>query len=88
MNIETIIQLAVSLLTLLCLVWVMISRVKDPDAKASEKIAILKEQFLSTDKELKLIRENHLSHIERDITFLKEGQVKLFTILEERLPNK
>lgn len=39
-------------------------------------------------KALELIQVNDLKHIEGEVRTLKENQVKIFTILDERLPKK
>ena len=39
-------------------------------------------------KALELIQVNDLKHIEGEVRSLKENQVKIFTILDERLPKK
>ena len=40
------------------------------------------------DENISLIKNNHLAHIEESISNLEKNQVKIFAILEERLPSK
>jgi len=88
---ETI-QVATGIATLIGIVFVVYKQFTGPDIKAAEEIKVIKERckllHASLDNNILMIRENHLKHIEEDIATLKEGQVKIFTILEERLPHK
>lgn len=59
-----------------------------PNADQDTEIALLKAQQQSIISDITTIKVNHLAHIERDVRDLQEGQVKIFTILDERLPNK
>lgn len=59
-----------------------------PNADQDTEIALLKAQQQSIMSDITTIKVNHLAHIERDVRDLQEGQVKIFTILDERLPNK
>jgi hypothetical protein len=45
----------------------------------------LDENIHSINRTLTLIQENHLSHIENEIKRLGEGQIRLETIINERL---
>lgn len=98
-KIQPIASLAISGLTLLGFSFAAYKFSRDPDIKASQEIGLIKQRcsFLHTGVDesigeikgsIKAIKNNHLHHIERDIKALQEGQVKMFTILEERLPNK
>jgi hypothetical protein len=88
---ETI-QIATGGSTLLGILFVVYKQFTGPDIKAAQEIAIIKEKCKLThqylDENLVIIKENHLKHIEEDISMLKEGQVRIETILEERLPKK
>ena len=54
----------------------------------NNKFAVYDDQFTKITESLFLIKENELKHIENDIKGIKEEQVKIITILEERLPRK
>ena len=61
---------------------------RDPDIKLGEELKVmkkecqLKHEFI--DENILLIKENHLKHIENDIAELKNGQVRIETILSKR----
>ena len=78
----------INLLTLAGMVFIVYKYFRDPDVKAGVEIALLKMQFKTLNDNCKLLKENHIAHIEKDIRGLREQQVKIFTILEERLPNR
>lgn len=59
-----------------------------PSAIQDTEIALLKDKFSIMSTELSSIKENHLAHIEKNISDLQIGQTKIFTILQERLPQK
>lgn len=89
-NILQYLSAITSLATLIGIVVIVYKFSNDPDEKASKRISLLeqgcelKHKFL--DENILMIKENHLKHIEADIRELKEGQIKVMTILEERLP--
>ena len=85
---EQILQLVISGCTLLGMIWFVFNQVRNPDDRADKEIAILKEKLSMSCEQLKLMKENHLPHIESEMRKLSENQVKIFTILEERLPTK
>ena len=98
---ETWIQLVISILTLLGIIFAIYKFFRDPDIKAEKKISLLEKgcnlrhEYLNKDisniyKDLSFIKDNHLLHIEEDISKLKGDVVKILTILEERssLQNK
>lgn len=95
MNITSILQLIISALTLLGIIFAIYKFFRDPDIKSEKNIAlmqdqcVLKHQYLDKDigniyKEISDIRKNHLDHIERDINQLKIDVTRILTILEER----
>jgi len=61
---------------------------RDPDVEAKEKIALLKQacdiRHKDIDSNILAIKENHLRHLESDVSEIKQNLVKIFTILEER----
>jgi hypothetical protein len=92
-------SIIISVVTLLIVLFGIYKYFRDPDIVTAENVRLvqqactmrhanLDEHIANTDKILLLIQENHLPHIERDIGSLKESNVKIFTILEERLPKK
>jgi hypothetical protein len=98
MNTATI-NLIISLSTLVGFVIVVYRTFRDPDQKAETEIALLKqgcnlkhlgidEDILAMKKDLYLIKENHLTHIEKDIVGLRISVDKILTILDERNNNK
>jgi hypothetical protein len=84
---ETI-QLIISGATLIGLVVGFYKYFRDPDVKAQQEIALLKSackfRHKAIDENLVLIKENHLRHIEADISELKNSTTRILTILEER----
>jgi len=91
-KIQPLISLVISLATLIGIVIAVYKFSSDPDVKASEDIKLINQRCSmlhgNLDGEISLIKNNHLSHIEKDIAELKENQVKMFTILDERLPQR
>ena len=96
---ETKIQLIISIITLLGIFYAIYMSLRNPDISNEKEIALIKqscglkhvnlnENILSINKTLNLIQENDLKHIEGEIRSLKENQIKIFTILDERLPKK
>lgn len=98
MSNETL-QFILSALALIGVIFAIYKYFREPDIKADKDLAVMKaecknkhsnidEKVVEINEAIAFIKENHLRHIEQDISFLKEGQVKLFTILDERLPKK
>jgi hypothetical protein len=92
-------QLTISLATLVGLVATAVLAIFKPNAKQDLDISTMKgqcderhkridENIKSAFDDLKLIKENHLRHIESDIGELKNTQTKIMTILDERLPRR
>ncbi len=92
LKIQPVISLIISLATLVGIIIAFYRFSADPDVKASEEIKLINQRCAmlhgNLDGKISLIKNNHLSHIEKDIAELKENQVKMFTILDERLPKK
>lgn len=88
---ETI-QVATGIATLIGIIFVVYKQFTGPDIKAAEEIAVMKAtcqlKHQNLDENIIMIKENHLKHIEEDITFLKGKIMRIETILDERLPKK
>jgi len=85
--------------TLVTIIIMFYRTFRDPDVKAEKDIGLLKQGCLlrhqGLDKDiaminenLKLLKVNHINHMETDLKLLGEQQIKIFTILEERLPKR
>lgn len=89
-KIQPMLSLVISFATFVGLIIAMYRSYRDPDVSALQEIALIKNscnfKHKGLDENISLIKNNHLHHIESDIKDLKENQVKIFTILEERLP--
>ena len=91
----TNIQFIISILTLLGIMFAIYKFFRDPDVKAKYEIRQIREtcgmKHDQIDKligqntnDLRLIKENHIAHIEKDINLMQQDMVKVLTILEER----
>ena len=89
------IQFAVSILTFVGIMFAIYKFFSDPDIKAKYEIEQIKtsckmrhkqidESIKKNADDLNFIKENHINHIERDISDMKQDMVKVLTILEER----
>ena len=69
----------------------------DPDVKTERNLGIMQErcmgkhnlldqQISQINENLKLIKVNHIDHIEKDIKSMHESQIQIKTMLNERLP--
>lgn len=98
MSNETL-QFILSALALVGVIFAIYKYFREPDIKIDKDMALMKQgcvnkhanlddKILAINSDISFIRENHLKHIEDNIRLLQEGQVKLFTILDERLPKK
>jgi len=60
----------------------------NPDIKAASEIKVIKSQcelkHKYIDENLILIKENHLAHLEVDMSVVKQNITRILTILEER----
>lgn len=88
-----------SIITLIGVVIAVYRSFSDPNKRQDRQIAVgeatckLKHEDLNKDiskinNTLLLIENNSLKHIEERMNTIENKQVKIFTILEERLPNK
>jgi len=82
----------IDILTLLAIIFAVYKYFRDPDENSRREIELLKQRCKMThnniDNDISSIKNNHLEHIEKDIGDLKQSQVKIFTMLEERLPKR
>jgi hypothetical protein len=91
---ETI-QFAIQLATLIGIIFAIYKVFRDPDIKAGKAIQDLTAQQKAIDAciadmkdDFKLLKENHIAHIERDINSLNIQMTRIETTLNERLPKK
>lgn len=91
-EISIIVGLAI---TVFAAVFSIYDRFSKPDIKAGTDIAVLKdgckikhknldEKMFGVVEDIKLIKENHLRHIEADINQINNTQTKILTILEAK----
>lgn len=99
MDIKETTQFAVSAIALMGVIFTIYRYFREPDVKANKDIELLKQgcsfkhgaiddQISSINKSISFIKDNHLTHIEASLQKHDEQLVKIFTILEERLPRK
>lgn len=99
MDIKETTSFILSGITLIGVIFAIYKYFREPDIKTDKEMELLKQscQFkhsaidssiLGINKSIAFIKENHLTNIEASVKALEEGQIKLFTILEERLPKK
>ncbi len=83
-------QLIISIVILLGMIFQVYRFFRNPDIEAKERIDLFEQQCKMKheylNESLLLIRENHLKHLEADVTKLKLDVAKIIVILEERLP--
>lgn len=84
-SIGNIVSCIVGITVLITFLWNGLGR---PNIDQNVKIQSLENDTSQIKKDLTIIKVNHLTHIERDVNFLKEGLVRVETILEERLPKR
>lgn len=88
-----------SVVMLIGMIFLVYKTFRDPDIKTENELGIMQERCKlkhegidkdigSINKNLSLLKENHINHIEADVKRLNDGQIKLFTMLDERLPKK
>ena len=98
-KLSLILGLIISSCTLIGMIFMIYRFFRDPDINAKSEIekmklsCDLKHKKLNEDVDniknnLMLMKENDLKHIESEVGKINVNQVKIFTILEERLPNK
>jgi len=94
-----LIVVVVGLLSIIKFVMDIVKNVSNPNIEQDKKIIQLEdgcsykhkaidEKFQAIGATLTLIQENHLRHIEADVAQLKSDTRDIFTILNERLPQK
>jgi len=59
-------------------------RLKQIKATCKMRHSQIDEVIKNNTDDLKLIKENHIAHIENDISQIKQDMVRVLTILEER----
>ena len=90
-------EISVIIIALLGTVLKVFGFIRNPDIKADTRLKLMEQacgmKHGTLDKvvadfniELRLIKENHLAHIEKSLTDHDLKFEKLFTILDERLP--
>lgn len=98
-SLKDYISIAMSAVTMLGVIFAVYQYFRKPDEDADKKIGLMEQacQFKHTavdksifeiNQAIQLIKENHLAHIEASLKTHDENFIKLFTMLEERLPKK
>jgi len=99
MSSEQGIQLILSGITIVGVAIAIYRSYADPNKKQDEEIAVgnavciekhkaIDDNIANINRCLSLIQENELKHIEARLTALELGQIRIETILNERLPIK
>ena len=99
MEFKETLSIIIALANLLGMIIIAYKAFAQPTEKNADDVRLLSQgceykhkaldnQIDTISKNLSFLRENHINHIETDIKALQEGQVKIFTILDERLPKK
>jgi hypothetical protein len=94
-----LLQTIVSFLTLGAFLFAVYKYFRDPDVKNSNEVILIKQSCAQKheylDKALAdlsraytLMQENDLKHIEAELRRLSEAQVRIVTMMDERLPSK
>jgi hypothetical protein len=94
-NLQPLMTLFFSLGTFVGMVIAVYKFSRDPDIKASERMASLEQgcfykheavdkNFKTIQEDLKFLKENHIAHIERNIRNINLTQTKILTILEAK----
>ena len=85
---EQQIQLIISAVTLLGVVFAVYKYFRDPDIRADKTLAIMKERcdlkHQNIDANILAIKENHLRHLEADVQQIKIDIAKILAVMEER----
>ena len=81
------IQLAVSVLTLLGIIFAIYKFFRDPDIQVQNEIMVMKSEcemkHKYIDENLVLIKENHLKHIEKTMLDINNRLIRIETKLEK-----
>ena len=80
-----ILAIVTSITVLITWLWNGIGK---PNKSQDEKIIRIQDTVSVLMEDSRLIKENHLKHIEQDIKGLREGMVRIETIIEERFPHR
>jgi len=82
------IQLTLSIITLLSIIFFIYKYFRDPDIKSDQEIQLIKQncelKHKFIDENIFGIKENHLKHLESDMADVKINICRILTILEER----
>lgn len=98
-NIKDWLGIITSIATIIGLIILFYRTFRDPDIKTGEEIGLIKQgcefkhnelnkDISAINKSIDFIKENHLKHIEGSLKNHDEKFVKLFTLMDERLPKK
>ena len=98
-SIKDYVSIALQLLTMLGVIFAVYQYFRKPDEDADKKISLMEQacvfkhtandkSIFEINQSIQLIKENHLAHIEASLKQHDENFVRLFTMLEERLPKK
>lgn len=96
---QNTLSIITQIVTLLGILFAVYLFFRKPTEKAENKIELIAQgcdlRHKGIDKDIyeikeavRLIKENHLYHIEESLKSLSENQAKIFTILDERLKHK
>jgi len=88
MEIKDYIVIGSGIIAIIKFIYDYFCSVQKPNANQDIQIAVIDSRINTMAKELSFIKENHISHIEKDIKNLQVGQERILVILDERLPNK
>ena len=99
MDTKEIIYLALAGITISGTIIAIYRSYSDPSQRQDKEIAVgevacklrhegIDKSLINIESKLTLVQENHLKHIEERLNGLENNQMKIFTILEERLPRK
>jgi len=91
-KIQPLLSLALSFLTFLGVIFAIYKYFREPDMQTANDLALMKTackfKHEAIDQNIVLIKENHLKHIEADISEMKNDLTRVITIIEERMPKK
>lgn len=81
-------QVYISIATLLGIAFAIYKTFTNPDIKANDRLNLIEQncrlKHQNLDENILAIKENHLRHLETDVSQLKIDVAKILTILEER----
>jgi len=93
MSLIEIIQLTISIITLLAFIFAIYKYFRDPDVKNASSIKemgiacdyrhqAIDKDISSIKESVHLLRVNHIDHIEKDMREIRDKQTKILAILE------